>query len=179
MNPALIALPILFACADRFIGGGLGWKTVGYDHGGPLRAGPAPYALAVLLPACWLIGGFPLLTAAFAWGVYRRAFGWKLAGASAMTPVGAGEIAIAFIRHSFAALLMALFWIFGAANHVGPLGSLQLVIAGFAFAAVATFLAAKYAKGDIRNSQLEPIRGAAFGALIALATVLTRAAEAG
>jgi len=171
-NLSLLALPVLFACADRFIGGGLGWRKVGYDHGGPLRAGPAPYALAVLLPACWLIGGLPLLTTAFAWGVYRRAFGWRLAGASAMTPAGPAETAIAFVRHSFAAIILALFWIFGAANGFGPLGSLQLVIAGIAFAAVATYLATQYAKGKIANSKLEPIRGAAFGSLIALASII-------
>jgi len=173
MSLSLLALPVLFACADRFIGGGLGWRKVGYDHGGPLRAGPAPYALAVLLPACWFIGGFPLLTTAFAWGVYRRAFGWRLAGASAMTPTGTRETIIAFIRHSFAAILMALFWIFGHANGFGPLGSLQLTAAGFAFAAVATYLATQYAKGEIANSRLEPIRGAAFGSLIAIASAVS------
>lgn len=178
MNYGLLALPILFACADRFIGGGLGWRKVGHDHGGPLRAGPAPYALAVLLPACWFIGGLPLLTAALAWGVYRRAFGWRLAGASAMTPTGPSETAIAFVRHSFAAILMALFWIFGDANNIGPLGSVQITAAGFTFAAIATYLATLYAKGSIKNAQVELIRGGAFGALMSLALAVTGAQPA-
>lgn len=168
-HPALLALPILFAWADRFIGGGFGWEKWGRDNGGPLRGGPAPYAMLALFPACWFIGGAPLLCAAISWMAYRRAFGWSLGGSSAMTPVSGKDHVVAFVRHGFVAIFMALFWVVGEANGWGEYGSRAFVAGGLVFAAVATLLASLYARQKITDLAHEAVRGAVFGYALAIA----------
>lgn len=159
MAQSLILIP-LFMWADRFIGGGYGWEKLGYDNGGPLRGGPALYALLPLALAAYWVGGWPFVTIVAAWGYWRRGMGWKLSGHSAMTPQWA-DIPYALVRHSFIAPILAL------ASLVNPT-LWPYVGLGISHAAVSTALAWRLTKGEITNHQLEPARGFIFGFLLVI-----------
>lgn len=162
--------PFLFACADRWIGGGLGWKRLGHDHGGPLRAGPGPYAAAVLGGWAWFAGGWPLVCAAGAWLVWRRCDGWRLAGHSALTPRVA-DLPFALLRHGFAALALGALQLV-ALKAGWPLDLWPFVLACAAHAVTATILARLAALRIAPNSSIEIARGLAFGLLILAARQL-------
>lgn len=60
-----------FGVADRWSGGGLWWKTLGRDNGGPLRSHPRNYVLLIVLAlygAIALATALPAMTAAFVAG---------------------------------------------------------------------------------------------------------------
>lgn len=153
-------LALLYLWADRFIGGGMGWQKLGHDHGGPLRGGPGPYAFAVLTLAGWFTGGWPFVIAAVAWSTWRRVFGWKLAGHSAMTP-GPGEWEYALVRHSYLAVLLA-------AAHAFNLVPISFVYAGVVHAIWATVVGRLLADKIISNNLAEMIRSLPFAILIVL-----------
>jgi len=155
MDPLVILLPLAYAFADRFGGGGL----PALDDRLPGRA--VFWGALLCAGVGYLVFGPPAAVLALVWLVYRTP-GWKVFGGSA-TPTNPKEIAGTFARHIMA-MPMAVpvgYW-FG-------LPYLMFVVAFTAYAVASTLLAMWYSKtknADGDNAFLETARGALFGAAV-------------
>lgn len=148
----LLVLPVLFAVADRGIGGAL------------RRSFVVATALAITITLGMVGHGFLALIIAV-WVLYRT-LPWEIGGT--ITPRGAGRIAGAFARHALPAVAV----VGGHAWFATPWAA---AIPLLAYAVAATAMAVGYAghvdemaeaggydDGDY-NDRMETIRGAAFG----------------
>ncbi len=162
---ALLLIP-LYALADRFAGGG--WPAL--DAKLPGRA--AFWGALVCAGLGYLVAGLLGPLAAVAWLIYRTP-PWRIFGGS--TTPRPGEIVGTFGRHLIAApgLALAAYW----SGH----SPVTAALAGAGFAAIALALACWYAARIDRmvsrgittgdpNQFVELIRGAAYGAAVALAS---------
>lgn len=151
---AAALLAVLFALADRWNGGGLGWNRLTVDHGGRLHGRPVYYSALPLALACYLIGGGFALVIAAAWMVYRSALGFP-------TDTLTGEDLPATWMHH---LIIGAF----AAIAVLMLGLPVVCVLPFALYVVAAVVLAKWngdaikRHGDV-NGRVELVRGWAFG----------------
>jgi hypothetical protein len=70
-----LAAAAAFTLANRFAGGGLGWRVLAKDHGGPLGGRPLWYATAWLTAIEGILLGWESLWAVYAWFIWRTP-GW-------------------------------------------------------------------------------------------------------
>jgi hypothetical protein len=169
-HPELLpTLALLYFWSDRWIGGGFGWKKLGHAYGGPLRAGPAPYAALLLLPVSWLIG-LPAVIVAISWLIYRRGFGWKWFGHTALNPE-VRDMPVALWRHNVATVVLIAFHYLSQVWPWSPLDLQLQIVAAFGFSFIAGWLARLNNEGDLQNSDVEMLRGAAFGFTMAVSLI--------
>jgi len=141
---------ILFALADRFCGGGLGWRST-------FPGRPLYYALVVLPAALWFVSPALSLASALALVVWRSG-SWRWFGAS-LAPSTTSEVFGTWVRHLLIipAFLAVLPW---------P----DALIRANAFAVVATgagcLLRLESDRGRDVNAWVEAIRGATLGLLL-------------
>ena len=150
MNWHLLAYPALFAVADRWCGGGLGWRAT-------FRGRPIYYAAPVLIALTALDGH---VNDGLGWLAWRWP-SWKLFGGQ-IDPVTPDELRGTFLRH----LLILMVAVLSIASEWIGAGAVQFV-ACVLFAAGATALGYLNgrAKSDV-NPQIEAARGALFGLLM-------------
>lgn len=171
MEILIIVFAILYGWSDRFSGGGFGWEKLKWDGGGFLRGRPLYYATLVLLIAFGVLGHFMgnlyLTLLPLPWIIWRSP-GWKILGGR-IDPRGAKEIFGTFCRH----LLIVPFYGMAVVN--GWL-NIEVVYAATIWAAIATLLAcynaSQYDKGRDANALVETLRGAIFGALLAVSFLM-------
>lgn len=65
-----------FGVAGRWSGGGLDWKKLAFDHGGPLHGHPFIYAALPLLAVCAVVSGTVAAVAAALWLIWRGVLGF-------------------------------------------------------------------------------------------------------
>lgn len=161
--PFLLAL--LFALDDRWCGGGLGWKRLAHDHGGPLRGRPSYYSAIPVAVLAYLIGGPFALVMTIAWKVYRSAFGFP------DDTITGRDLRATWLHHAIIVAFAAL-----AVLALGLPVACMIPFGGYLVAAV---VLAKWngdaikAHGNI-NGRVEFIRGACFGLALAVALELAR-----
>lgn len=156
----IIATMLLYAWADRFAGGGLGWKST-------YRGRPVWYAGVVVLLASSLFikGGWivPL-----AWLVWRLP-AWGFLGGS-ITPSTPTQIGSTFARHGLILLLVPLAWLGGMNATVALICAVLFML----WATLLGWLNGSYARsGHDINGSMEIFRGAGFG-IAGLTAVVVR-----
>ena len=170
MTPELaFALPLTYAFADRFAGGG--WPKL--DARLPGRA--AFWGAVLCGVVGWFAAGLFGALLAVAWLIWRTP-AWDIVPGASMTPKTDREILATFVRHLSVVPFTALAAFWAGAN-------LTLTIPFVGFAVAAAMLAAWY--GDVErdakrdgvpigdeNVFVETLRGGAFGVSAAGACVL-------
>lgn len=141
--PFVLSLVLVYAPADRFCGGGLGWSILGSDNGGPLPGRPVwyitPIVLVITASLVLLMGLSPWLgvLTAGSWLLYRALLPWKLGDSSAMTPkLRFRDLLWSLFRHGLAFYPPAL-WMLGTNQIYKCVG---LLGAGLVYAALRTGL---------------------------------------
>lgn len=157
MTASLVVLILLFALADRFSGGGLGWPNLKLS-GRPLwYAGPIAGVLTTLV-AGWQIG----LIAAMTFMIWRSP-GWKLGSRGGLAPQTTLDVAALAVRHGLAGVLLPMAVMAGL-DAYAALKGLAVFVVG------ATLIGAVYGQCVKRGSDIghlaEIFRGALFGFLI-------------
>lgn len=157
MTASLVVLILLYALADRFSGGGLGWPKLGL-RGRPLwYAGPIAGLLTTLV-AGWQIG----LIASLSFMIWRSP-GWKLGSRGGLAPQTSLDVATLAVRHGLAGVLLPMAVMAGL-NAYAALKGIAVFIGG------ATLIGAVYGQSVKRGSDIgylaELFRGALFGFLI-------------
>lgn len=159
-------LAAAYAATDRFNGGGLGWRQLSKDHGGPLPGRGIYYAGPWLALVCFALGSWPGLCLGVIWGLYRAALGFPTG-----TLTGR-DIQAASIRH---ALLWPAVLVVLAVFHLSI-----WAIAPFVLYTAAAVVLAKW-NGDVAldsehpkdiNAFIEPDRGALYGLAQGIALAL-------
>lgn len=168
-------LTLLYTWADRFAGGGFGWRQLSRAGGGPLRGHGSFYAGLVLMAVGYVLVGWWGLIFGLSWAV-ARSMAWKIAGHSAMTP-RKSDVPWAFLRHSYVVILLWGAWLVFYLNG-GPVtapGGPFILLALYPVGA--TLLAVNYTRhveeGEDIGPSVEIGRGFLFGVLasIVLSTV--------
>lgn len=157
MTASLVVLILLFAVADRFSGGGLGWTRLGL-RGRPLwYAGPIAGLLTTLV-AGWQIG----LIAGLTFMIWRSP-GWKLGSRGGLAPQTSFDVAALALRHCLAGVLLPMAVMAGL-DAYAALKGLAVFIVG------ATLIGAVYGRSVREGVDIgawsEAFRGALFGFLI-------------
>lgn len=153
MNGALIDAPawviildhaVVYALADAWAGGHLGWKRLSKDQGGRLGGKPTYYIALPMIANGWLLGGPWLAGTALAWLIYRGSFPWKLFGVETMKPDTFREALVTMVRHWIWGMIMGVAGVVAIINHVWA--PMTLPAGLFLYAGGATALALAYAR---------------------------------
>lgn len=161
---------ILYALADRFSGGGLGWERLKHDGGGFLRGRPLYYAfLGLLIPsvaANYLIPhGELFLYGLSAWVVWRSP-GWHFLGGT-LNPKTPRELFGTFLRH-FVFIMPVYIWLMADTNIVWWAPVIAMTAWAAASAASAYFVSYNQEDGSDLNYAVELTRGTLYGSFLGL-----------
>lgn len=157
MIASLIILILIFAFADRFAGGGLGWPKLS------LRGRPLWYAGPLAGALVWMTAG-PLV-AAVAFGAFMiwRGPGWKVFGRGGIAPQSWPDIAALALRHSLASVALPLAAWVGLDPYKAVSGLVCFILGA---TLIGIIYSASVEKGRDIGAWSEIARGALFGAFV-------------